>query len=121
MNLLTLTGSVCQEVTEKQVNGDHTLKMFTLVNSIGRGEKKEDVFWNVLIWNTRFDKIIPWIKKGRAVTVVGALHSRPSFFQKDGQIKANNLQVTAEMIHFLPESKKEEKKPETKQYEDLPF
>jgi single-strand DNA-binding protein len=110
MNILTLTGACVGEVTEKQVNGEHTLKMFSLVNSIGRGDKKEDVYWNVLIWNTRFDKVIPWIKKGRMLTVVGSLHSKPSFYQKDGEIRANNLQVTAEMLHFLPERKPEEPK-----------
>lgn len=121
MNVLTLTGFIVNDVEQKEVKGNHTLRMFTLANSIGHGEKKEDMYWNVLLWNTRFDKILPWIKKGRPITVVGSLHSRPSFFQKDGQIKANNLQVTAEIIHFLPERKSEEKKEETQQYGDLPF
>lgn len=117
MNLLTLMGRLTDDVEQKEVKGNHILRMFTLANSIGHGEKKEDMYWNVLLWNNRHDNILPWLKKGRMVTVVGSLHSRPSFFQKDGQVKANNLQCTAEMIHFLPDRKPEEKKEE----ESLPF
>lgn len=119
MNIITITGHLTADVEQKEVKGNNTLRMFTLANSIGWGEKKESMFWNVLIWNNRHDKILPWLKKGRMVVVVGNLHSRPEFFQKDGKIKANNLQVTAEMIHFLPDRKPEEKKEEVNN--DVPF
>jgi single-strand DNA-binding protein len=53
-----------------------TLRVATRVR---QGGKNETIWWRVNIWDNRFDKMLPHLKKGSAVIIMGEM-SKPEVF-----------------------------------------
>lgn len=65
------------------------------------GKEEVTVWWRVSIWGDRFDKMLPYLKKGSAVIVVGDMSKPELYVDREGKTQiALNLQ--AEMIKFSP-------------------
>ncbi|MBI3508397.1 MAG: single-stranded DNA-binding protein [Chlamydiia bacterium] len=61
----------------------------------------ETIWWRVTIWDDRFDKMIPHLKKGSAVIVVGELHKPEIFNDREGKPQIS-LEITASHLQFSP-------------------
>ena len=66
-----------------------------------KGGNDETIWWRATIWGDQFDKMMPYLKKGSAVIVVGEM-SKPEIYNgKDGtpQISMN---MTVASLMFSP-------------------
>lgn len=75
-----------------------TLRMATNTRKSG---KDETVWWRVTIWGERFDKMMPYLKKGSALIIIGEMGKPEIYTDKEGRPQVS-LDLTAEMIRFSP-------------------
>jgi single-strand DNA-binding protein len=75
-----------------------TLRMAT---NIRKGGKDVTVWWKITIWGERFDKMMPYFKKGSALFVTGEMSPPQTYTDKNGTVQVS-MELTAEMISFNP-------------------
>lgn len=104
MILITLTGRIGKDPETRVTTTGQKVTTFSLATEISRGSQaKETVWWRVTVWGDRFDKMMPYFTKGKLVTVVGTLNKAPEIWSgQDGQARVGSLEITAEMLHFVP-------------------
>lgn len=61
----------------------------------------DTIWWRVTIWDERFDKMIPHLKKGSAIMVIGELHKPEIFNDREGKPQIS-MEITASHIQFSP-------------------
>lgn len=71
-----------------------------------KDDKDETVWYKVVVWGDRFDKMIAYLKKGSAVIVVGELNKPEIYTDREGRPQVS-LEVTAEFLRFSPFGKGE--------------
>ncbi len=74
---------------------------FSIATNQRKGKEDVTIWVRVTIWGDRFDKILPYLKKGSAVIVTGRMNPPSSYTDKEGRTQVS-LEVTAEMIEFSP-------------------
>ena len=75
-----------------------SLRVATRVRHNGQDET---VWWRINIWGDRFDKMLPYLKKGSAVIVIGEMSKPETYTSRDGTVQVS-LTMSAEMIKFSP-------------------
>ncbi|MBP7074772.1 MAG: single-stranded DNA-binding protein [Rhabdochlamydiaceae bacterium] len=66
-----------------------------------RGAKDETIWWRVTIWGEQFDKMIPYLKKGSPIVVMGEMNKPEIFTDRDGKPQVS-MSLTAFSISFSP-------------------
>lgn len=75
----------------------------------GRDDRGDDtIWWRVNIWSDRFDKMLPYLRKGAAVVICGEMNKPESYVSKDGVTQVS-LSMTAEIVKFSPFGKPAER------------
>lgn len=74
---------------------------FRIAANTRKGGKDETAWWRVTIWGDRFDKMLPYLKKGSAVIVIGEMQKPEIWNDKEGRPQVS-LDVTADIIRFSP-------------------
>lgn len=77
-----------------------------------KDRKGGSVWWTVSLWGDRYDKMLPFLKKGSAVIVIGEMGKPETYTGKDGVVQVS-LNLTAEILKFSPFGKGTEKGVET--------
>lgn len=98
MNLLTIAGHLGGDAEERFTpNGQKvvTLRLAT------KTKKNETIWYRVTVWGNQFDKMIPYLKKGGSVIVVGELAKPEIYTSRQGENNVS-LNVTAHNIMFSP-------------------
>jgi single-strand DNA-binding protein len=75
-----------------------TLRVATSTRKSG---KDETVWWRVTTWGDRFDKMMPYLKKGSAIIVIGEMGKPEIYTDKEGRPQVS-LELTAEIVRFSP-------------------
>ncbi|MCC5832984.1 MAG: single-stranded DNA-binding protein [Chlamydiales bacterium] len=76
-----------------------SLRVATRVRQRGQDDT---VWWRVDIWGDRFDKMLPYLKKGSGVIVIGKMGKKPeTYVAKDGTTQVS-LTLSAEIVEFSP-------------------
>lgn len=73
-----------------------------------RGRKGETIWWRINIWDDRFDKMLPYLRKGTALIVFGEILKPETYQDKEGKVQVA-LSLNAEVIRFSPFGKPEGK------------
>lgn len=100
-----IVGNVGRDPETRQFpNGDQVTSFSVAVTRQWRdrttNETKENTTWyNVSLWGTRFSGVLPYIRKGRQVMVIGTVSAR-SYIGQDGAPKAT-LDLKADTIQLL--------------------
>lgn len=101
MNLIQIAGHVGVDPESRFTpNGKKVTTLRMATNSKKQG-KEETIWWRVTLWGDRFDQILPHIKKGSALIVVGELSKPEIYTDKEGNAQVS-LNLTAEMLRFSP-------------------
>lgn len=73
-----------------------------VATNIRKNGKDETVWWRVTMWGDRFDKLLPHLKKGSAVIIIGEMTNKPEIYtDREGKSQIS-LEMTAEIIRFSP-------------------
>lgn len=101
MNLIHIAGHLGDDPEERFTPGGQKVINFRVaVKSRRRGEEST-TWYRVTIWGDRFDKMLPHLKKGSAVIVVGELQKPEVYTDREGKPQVS-LEITAEVIRFSP-------------------
>lgn len=106
MNLLEIAGFLGADAEERFTATGKRIIELRIAAKTRKGNKEETLWWRVTIWDDRFDKMLPYLKKGTALIVVGEMLMPETYTAKDGSIKVS-LNMRAEIVRFSPFGKSE--------------
>lgn len=101
MNLVHIAGHLGADAEERFTASGKRVINLRVATRVRQGGKDETIWWRVNIWGDRFDKMLPYLRKGSAVIVVGELAKPEAYQSKDGQPQVS-LTLNAEVIKFSP-------------------
>lgn len=101
MNLLQIAGHLGADAEERFTSTGKRVITLRVAAKTRQGGKEETNWWRVTIWGDRFDKMLPYLKKGSGVIVVGEMSKPETYVDKNGETQIS-LNMTAEMIKFSP-------------------
>lgn len=100
MNKIIIMGRLGADAETRFTPGGQKVTTFRMAVNSRRSGKDETAWYRVTIWGDRFDKLVPYFKKGSAVIVSGELRAE-IYMDKEGRPQIA-LEVTADSINFNP-------------------
>ena len=101
MNFVFVAGHLGADAEERFTANGKRVVSLRLASRIRQGGKDDTIWWRVNIWSDRFDKMIPYLRKGSALIVVGELGKPETYVDKEGNTRVS-LTISAESIKFSP-------------------
>lgn len=101
MNIVEIMGNLGADPETRVTPSGQKLTILRLASNSRRGGKDETTWWRVLLWGDHFDRILPYLKKGSSLIVVGEMQKPEIYTDKEGRSQIS-LQLTAELIRFSP-------------------
>lgn len=117
MNMIQIMGHLGADAETRFTPSGQKVTNLRIATSVRKGGKEETVWYRVTIWGDRFDKMLPYLKKGSGLIVVGELNKPEIYTDREGRSQIA-LEITAEFIRFSPFGKGD-KSGETKQQETM--
>lgn len=81
MNSITIAGNLTKDCETRYTNAGEAVLTFSVADN--QGKEKPAIFWNCSLFGKRAESLSPYLTRGQAVTVVGAVSERP-WTDKDG-------------------------------------
>ena len=106
MNIIQVSGHMGSDPEVRFTPSGQKVTTFRVASNKRRGDKEETIWWRITVWGDRFDKLMPYLKKGKPIIAIGEMNTPSIYTNKDGQPQVS-LEVTAEMIRFSPFGKGE--------------
>jgi single-strand DNA-binding protein len=101
MNWVIVAGHLGADAEEKMTTKGTKVVTFRIASNVRKSGKEETMWWRVTVWGDRFDKMIPYLKKGGSVIVSGEM-SKPEIFTDRNGHQQISLDLTADSIKFSP-------------------
>jgi single-strand DNA-binding protein len=101
MIIVEIAGFLGADPEERFTSSGKRVVTLRVATRVRKGGQDETVWWRVNIWDDRFDKMLPHLKKGSAVIIVGEMAKPETYTSKDGTVQIS-LNMSAEMIKFSP-------------------
>jgi single-strand DNA-binding protein len=101
MIIVEIAGRMGKDAETRFTPSGQKVTSLTVATNVRKGGKEETVWWRVTIWGERFDKLMPYLKKGSAIIVVGEMGKPDIWTDKEGRPQVS-LELTAEIIRFNP-------------------
>lgn len=106
MNIIQIAGHLGADADVRFTPSGQKVTTLRLASSTKKGGADITIWWRVTIWGDRFDKMVPYFKKGAALIVVGEMSKPEIYNDKEGQPQIS-LNVTADIVKFSPFGKSE--------------
>ncbi|MEB2689989.1 single-stranded DNA-binding protein [Chlamydia suis] len=103
-----LVGFLAADPEERMTSGGKRVVVLRLGVKSRVGSRDETVWCRCNIWNNRYDKMLPYLKKGSSVIVAGEL-SLESYVGRDGTPQAS-ISVSVDTLKFNSGSSRPEGK-----------
>lgn len=101
MIIIEIAGHLGADPEVRFTPGGQKVTSLRVATNTRKSGKDETVWWRVTIWGERFDKMMPYLKKGSAVIVIGEMSKPEIYTDKEGRPQVS-LDLTAEIIRFSP-------------------
>ncbi len=101
MNLLQVAGHLGAAPEERFTSGGQKVITLRLASHSRKGGADVTLWWRVTIWGDRFDKMLPYLKKGSPLIVIGEMSKPEIYTDKEGKPQVS-LDLVADMIRFSP-------------------
>lgn len=108
MIIIEIAGHLGVDPETRFTSGGQKVTTLRVATKVRKGGNDETVWWRVTIWGDRFDKMMPYFKKGSAIIVIGEMGKPEIYTDREGRPQIS-LELTAEMIRFSPFGKPESK------------
>lgn len=106
MIIVEIAGYLGSDAEERFTPNGKKVITLRIAARVRQGGRDETVWWKVSIWGDRFDKMLPYLKKGSAVIVIGEMSKPEIYVGKDGSSQVS-LTLNAEIIKFSPFGRQE--------------
>lgn len=101
MNHAQIAGHLGADAEERfTANGKRVIALRVAARAWHSG-KEETIWWKVNIWGDRFDKLIPYLRKGTAVIVFGEMNKPETYVDREGKTQVS-LALSAESVRLSP-------------------
>jgi single-strand DNA-binding protein len=102
MNFITIAGHLGADPEVRFTSQGKKVTTLRVATHARRGTNNDDtIWWRVSIWGEQFDKMIPYLKKGSPIVVMGEMQKPEIFTDRDGKPQIS-LNITASNIQFSP-------------------
>ncbi|NGX54144.1 MAG: Single-stranded DNA-binding protein [Chlamydiae bacterium] len=101
MNYVFIAGHLGADAEERFTATGKRVVSLRIACKVRQGGKDDTIWWRVNIWNDRFDKMIPYLRKGSGVIVIGEMSKPETYVDKEGNTRVS-LTLSAESIKFSP-------------------
>ena len=103
MNLIHIAGHLGADAEERFTPSGKKVVNLRVATRTRRSKQGADdtIWWRVTLWGDQYDKMLPYLKKGSAVVVVGEVH-KPEIFTPEGKPPQVSLEITAFYLQFSP-------------------
>lgn len=116
MNFIHIAGHLGRDPETRFTADGQKVITLTVATNIRRGGNDETVWWRVTLWGDRWDKMLPYLTKGKPVMVGGELSRKPEIYtDKNGTQQVSALDITAEYVKFSPFGKPDQNGQEQRQ------
>ncbi len=104
-----LTGFVGRDPEERFTTTNKKVTSFPVGINTSKGGEKLTIWYKITCWGSTSSNILPHIKKGSCVTVIGDLNPPTTYQNKRGDI-AIDMTLTANSISFAVHPKQKEER-----------
>jgi single-strand DNA-binding protein len=101
MNVIQIAGHLGADVETRFTPDGQKVSTIRVATNIRRNGKDETIWWRVSLWGDRFDKMLPYLKKGSSIIVVGEVVRAEVYTDREGRQQVS-LEVRAEFLRFSP-------------------
>lgn len=109
MNIVEIAGFLGADAEERFTATGKRVVSLRVATKTRHGGNDETIWWKVNIWGDRFDKMLPYLKKGSSVIIIGEMSKPEIYTAKDGSPQIS-MSMTAEIIKFSPFGKPDREK-----------
>lgn len=106
MNIIQVAGHLGADAETRFTPSGQKVVSFNIATNIKKNGADVTMWWRITIWGDKFDKMVPYLKKGSSVIVIGELSKPEIWTNKEGQPQVN-LEIRAEIVRFSPFGKGE--------------
>jgi single-strand DNA-binding protein len=104
MMLIQVAGNLGADPESRISPSGQKVTTFRIACNVRRKGTEKTVWWRVTIFGDRFDKLIPYLKKGSSVFVFGSLNPPEIYQDREGNPQVS-CELIAEYISFLPSAR----------------
>lgn len=101
MIIVQIAGRLGRDAETRFTQTGQKVTNLTLATNVRKGGKDETVWWRVTLWGEQYDKMLPYLKKGTALIVVGEMNKPEIWTDKEGRPQVN-LELNAQIVKFSP-------------------
>jgi single-strand DNA-binding protein len=101
MILTHIAGHLGQDPETRFTPKGQKVTTLRVATNIRRAKAEKTVWWRVTLWGEAFDRLLPYLKKGSAVYIVGELDIPETYQDREGNTQIS-LGVTASYVGFSP-------------------
>lgn len=101
MQKMIVTGFVGGDPDEKVTASGKKITSFSIGVNTKKGDEKFTCWYKINCWEDKFSRVLPYIKKGSMLTVMGNFNIPTSYTNKLGHDKID-LSISCESIDFIP-------------------
>lgn len=102
MIIIEVAGHLGRDPETRFTPSGQKLTTFSIACNLKRSGKEETIWWRIVIWGDRFDKLLPYLKKGSAVIVIGEFSQAPQVYVDKNGVQQVSLELTADIIRLSP-------------------
>lgn len=103
MNLIHVAGHLGADAEVRYTPSGKKLISLRVAARGRRNPNNQDttIWWRATLWGDQWDKMVPYLKKGSAVIVVGEVHKPEIFHDREGKPQIA-MELTASYLGFSP-------------------
>lgn len=101
MNFTQVAGHLGADPEERFTPSGQKVTTLRVATHSRKGGKDQTIWWKVTVWGDRFDKMMPYLKKGSPIMAMGEMNKPEIYTNKEGQPQIS-LELTANDLRFSP-------------------
>lgn len=109
MILVEIAGHLGDDAEERTTTSGKRVITLRLATNVRQGGKDEVVWWRANIWDDRFDRMLPYLKKGTGLIVIGEMAKPDTYTDKNGVTRVS-LTLSVALVKFSPFGRNQQEK-----------
>lgn len=101
MNHMMVAGHLGADPEVRFTSSGQKVTTLRVAAKVRKGGKDDTIWWKVTVWGEQFDKMMPYLKKGSPLMVMGELSKPEIFTDKEGRPQVS-MNITAINLSFSP-------------------
>ncbi len=106
MNQTTVMGNLGTDPEVRFTSKEQKVTTLRVAENQKKGGVETTIWWRVTIWGEQFDRMMPYLKKGSSIIVMGQMSKPEIYTDKSGQPQVS-VNITAYNLAFSPFGRKD--------------